>query len=417
MFVDNYIPSGVAQLDAGYGGDIVDAFQGQRFDPGMMRPYIHPKTGKRVVDVHNGKWTVERGQRKPIRSTMPVINLINQGLMNPVYNSTALRKEEWDLLDREVLLAARLPMQAWSDLAAANTFGGFDGMSKMILEHETMNDPGEAVVDMDGLSEGRDDQPIFQLEGLPLPITHSDFYFSSRKLAISRNTGTPLDAVMGEAAGRRVGEMIEKTTIGVETGITYGGASTQTGGYGRTSSVYGYLNFSPRLIKNNMTAPTAGGWTPETTMTEFNAALKQLYDNKFFGPFVVYTSNDWQQYLDGDYYVAKTSGAVAPTRTLRERLKQIENIQDIRTLRFMPSSATLYAAAPERIGVANAFTLLFVQLGDKRVARAVIGLGVTTVQWPTIGGMRLNYKVMCIQVPQLRATQAGNVGILQATTA
>jgi hypothetical protein len=49
------------------------------------------------------------------------------------------------------------------------------------------------------------------------------------------------------------------------------------------------------------------------------------------------------------------------------------------------------------------------------VARAVNGMDITTVQWESQGGMRLNFKVMCIQVPQLRADYYGNCGILDAT--
>jgi hypothetical protein len=49
------------------------------------------------------------------------------------------------------------------------------------------------------------------------------------------------------------------------------------------------------------------------------------------------------------------------------------------------------------------------------VARAVDGMGITTVQWESQGGMRLNFKVMCIQVPQIRADFYGNCGLLHFT--
>ena len=51
------------------------------------------------------------------------------------------------------------------------------------------------------------------------------------------------------------------------------------------------------------------------------------------------------------------------------------------------------------------------------VARAVNGMDITTVQWESVGGMRLNFKVMAIQVPQLRADYDGRCGIVHATTA
>ena len=88
-------------------------------------------------------------------------------------NATTLRKDDWLKMDAAVVRAARQRLRAWSDLAASSSFGGFNGMSKMVLEWETQSDPGEAIVDMDGLTEGRGDSPLFQLEGLPLPITHS----------------------------------------------------------------------------------------------------------------------------------------------------------------------------------------------------------------------------------------------------
>ncbi len=284
-------------------------------------------------------------------------------------------------------------------------------MSKMLLEHETMSDPGEAIVDMDGLSEGRTDAPQYQLQGLPLPITHSDFWFSSRRLAVSRNTGTPLDTTMAEAAGRRVAEMIEKTLIGVETGITYGGNSTQVGGYGRTSSVYGYLNFPQRLTKTNLTTPT--GSNASSTLADVLAMRDQLYANKFYGPFMLYHSNDWDRFLDNDYIL---SGGNVATQTLRERLKAIDGIQDVRRLDFLSATATA-ATDPARIlsSQLHPFTLLMVQM-TADVARAVNGMDITTVQWESKGGMQLNFKVMCIQVPQLRADFYGNCGILQATT-
>jgi hypothetical protein len=47
----------------------------------------------------------------------------------------------------------------------------------------------------------------------------------------------------------------------------------------------------------------------------------------------------------------------------------------------------------------------------------VIGMDVTTVQWETHGGMRLNFKVMAIMVPQLRSDFNGNAGIVHGSTA
>lgn len=425
MFVDNYIPIPGVASDAMPG--VVNHFVQRNFDPGLRRPY-YDEQDRPCVTVNTGRWTVEKGVKRPIRERRLLRDLILNGVVSPVFNATALRKEEWIELDKQVLRATRYRLRAWSDLAAANTYGGFNGMSKMILEHETMSDPGEAVVDMDGLTEGRNDSPKFQLQGLPLPITHSDFFYDSRKLAISRNTGTPLDMTTGEAAGRRIGEMIEKTLIGVTTGITYGGNSTQVGGYGRTSQVYGYTNFPDRITKTNLTTPT--GSNASSTLADVLAMRDKMFLAKFFGPFMLYHSNDWDQYMDNDYIL--TGGNVA-TQTLRQRLKSIEGIQDVRRLDFLfgtqPQTNPYYTSSTvgttgqlvyrgpgaEVDATLKPFRLILVQMTPD-VCRAVNGMDITTLQWESMGGMRVNFKVMCIQVPQLRSDHYGNCGILDAAT-
>lgn len=392
MYVD-FILNG--QGNGPVGGALAEC----RFDPGLLRPYVD-NAGKRCVTVNAGTaWDDKAQKYAPRYEKVLVKDLQDQGINLPVWNATSLRKEEWLQLDRQVIRAARARLRAWADLAAANTYGGFNGMAKMVLEHETMSDPGNAVVDMDGLTESTTDSPKFQLEGLPLPIIHSDFSYSLRRLTVSRNSGTPLDTVMGEAAGRRVGELVEKLTIGVETGPIYGGASTQTGGYGRTSQVTGYINFSSRLTKTDLTAPT--GSNPESTVTDVLEMRDQLYNNNFFGPFMLYHSTDWDQYLDNDY--ARLGGNNA-TMTLRDRLRAIDGVMDVRRLDYLTAANS------------HAFTLVMVQMTPD-VARAVVGMPVQTVQWESMGGMRLNFKVMCIHVPQIRADYSGQCGVLHARTA
>lgn len=387
MFTD-YVINGEAR------GEVGEQMQGLHFDPGMLRPYIDER-GRRLVTVNTGRLKRDNGVLQPVREQVLIRDLMNNGISSQVHNATSLRKEEWIALDSVVIKAARQRLRAWADLAAANSFSGFNGMSKMMLEHETMSDPGEAMVDLDGLSDGRTDAPKFQLEGLPLPITHSDFYVSQRRLAISRNSGTPLDSTMGEAAGRRVAELVEKTLIGVETGITYGGGSS-TPTYGRTSSVYGYTNFTNRLTKTGITTPT--GSNAATTLAQVLAMRDQLYAANFYGPFMLYHSNDWDQFMDNDYY---PSGGNNSNQTLRQRLEAIEGISGVRRLDYLTSST-------------NPFQLIMVQMTPD-VARAIIGMDLTVVQWESQGGMRLNFKVMCINVPQLRADYNGNCGILHAT--
>lgn len=391
MFTD-FVMNGQAS------GEFASALQGVRYDPGLLRPYID-RDGKKYCTVNTGRtvYNPKTGKDEATYAKVAIKDLMAQDVQSPVFNATSMRKESWIELDRVVLKAARLRLRAWSDLMAANSFGGFDGMSKLVLEHETMSDPGEAVVDMDGLTDGRNDAPRFQLQGLPLPITHSDFWFSRRKLAVSQSSGTPLDTTMAEAAGRRVAELVERTLIGVNAGLTYGGNSSQVGGYGRNSSVYGYTNFPNRLTYTSLATPT--GSNPDATVGNVLNMRELLYANRFYGPFMIYTSSDWDLYLDNDY--ARLGGNNA-SMTLRQRLEGIDGIQGIKRLDFLTNAT-------------NPFTMIMVQMTPD-VARAVNGMNMTTVQWESQGGMRLNFKVMAIWVPQIRADFNGNAGILQAST-
>jgi hypothetical protein len=381
MFVD-YVMNGQGH------GEVGAQLAGCGFEPNLLRPYINDD-GVKCVTVNTGSFDTEGNPEYEERT---VSEMVNNGVHIPVANATSLRKDEWLKLDTVILKAARQRLRAWNDLNEnVEAFGGFNGMSKMILEHETMNDPGEAIVDFDGLSEGRVDAPRMQLEGLPLPITHSSFYFSSRRLAVSRNTGTPLDTTMAEAAARRVAESIEKTLIGVQTGPTYGVAAD----YNNTPTVRGYLNHPDRTTKTDLNTPT--GSNGEDVMTDVLEMIDLAYTDDHYGPYMLYHSTDYSQYMDNLFSTTEPSAG-----TLRNRLREIDDVIDVRRLDYLPSSS-------------NPFTLLLVQMTSD-VVRAVNGMDITTVQWETQGGMQVNFKVMAIQVPQIRSDYNSKSGIVHATT-
>lgn len=365
-------------------GEVAQALQQAHFDPGVFRPFIG-SDGRKYVTVINSDGKKETVTVRDYKEAT--------GFDHPVLNASSLRKEEWTRIDAQVQKVARLRLRAWSDLAASNLYR-VNGMAMTMLEHESMNDPGSAQVDMDALTEGKADTPLFSLQGIPLPITHGSFFYSSRTLQISRTRGSQIDTVMAEAVARRIAETIEGTVIGTITGIRYG---TSAFGYTNTAQVYGYTNFPQRLTKTDLTAPT--GSNPEATVQDVLEMLEQMSAQNFYGPFMLYHSTDWDKYLDNDY--ARLGGNNA-TMTLRERLKKIEGIQDVRRIDSLKSAT-------------NPFTFILVQMTSD-VAQAIEGMPMQTIQWDSRGGLQTNFKVMTIMVPRLRADGAGQCGILHATT-
>lgn len=373
-------------------GPVGSMLQDVHYDPGLMRPYFD-RDGKRYVTVNTGKtrWCPERKAEVPIFRKVSIGSLLQRGINSPVFNATVLRKDEWIRFDNAIIRAYRTRLRAWDDLLGSGQVGGFDGMGSLTYEYEMMSEAGEARVDMDGITDGRGDNPLFKLASIPLPITHSDFWFSERRLALSRNRGTPLDTAMAEFAARRVAELVEQTVIGTVTGLSYG---TNTSQHEGSSQVYGYTNFPYRTTKTDLNTPT--GSNPEAVKQDVIEMRELLRADGFYGPYMLYHSTGYDAFLDDDYFRA---GGTSATTTLRDRIKSIEGISDIRRLDFLTSG----------------YVLIMIQMTPD-VAQAINAMPITMVQWESQGGLRKNFKVMAIQVPLLRRDYNGNAGIVHATT-
>lgn len=378
-------------------GPIASALMECDFDPGMYQPYFNER-GIPCVDLRTGKKIPKKNAKgEPVLNRqggqilVPEVEVVRIRDLDhplPVHNATTLRKDEWRVLQDAVVEAARPRLRAWAD-ASSRVGTTMDAWSTLILEHETINDNGEARVDMDMLNEERNYDPEFQLQGTPMPITHSGFWLSKRLLAVSRRMGTGLDVVKAERAGRRIAEKIEKTLIGTIAGIQFGTAANYT----ITPKVYGYTNYPGRITKTNMNAPTGSNGT--TILGDWLALRDLLYQQNKFGPFMVYTSTDYDTYLDNLFSTTEPSAG-----TLRSRLLQIDGIEGIRRLDYLT----------------NTFTVLFVEM-NKNTVEAINGMPINTVQWEEMGGFLLKFRTLTIQVPRIREDQLGQCGIAHGTTA
>lgn len=338
-------------------GSVASTLMASNFDPHALRPYVGTDGRSYITANENGK---------------PKTFVTNA-------NAT-LRKDDWILLDEVVVKAAKQRLRAVADLRSAGLqFNVPNGMSKTVLQYENESDITSATISMDGLQQSDGDRPEYSLVNLPLPIIHKDFQFSARQVMASRNGGSPLDTTMAELAGRKVAEEAENLLLGVSSSYAYGGGT-----------IYGYTNFPSRLTKT-MTVPATGNHA--TTVAEILQMKTQSQDAKHYGPWFCYCSTSWDEFMDEDYLAAKGDN------TLRDRIGAIEGIERPATLDFLPTK-----------------TLLLVQK-TADVARMVVGMDVTTVQWETMGGMQLNFKVMAILVPQLRSDINSNTGIVHGTHA
>ena len=387
------------------------------FDPGLLRPviqedgekYFKYKTGRMVANKEGSPdFIVNRaaGEMVPESKYIPVRRLVRNGTVSPMALNSALPYQAWQMVDRAVLKASRNRLNAWNDLAAANTFGGFDGMAITGLIKDTMTDAGKAQVSMDEMHNDMSDAPLFTPDILPLPIIHSGAEIGQRRLAMSRNAGLPLDTTMIEQCGRRVAETLEKMTIGMTdfTGLKIGQSNVPSF---TNQGIYGFRTQPDRITVQTITA--SASFDPATLLSDVLGMKEAARAQNFFGPFVLYYSTDWDEVLQRDYYVsietANGTGMAAPTQTMRQRLMQIDGITSIKLLDNFTSTSEL----------------LLVQMTSETV-RAVNGMDFTTVQWQKDGGAATVLRVLGIKVPDLRSqfigtsTTSRKCGIVHGTT-
>lgn len=352
-------------------GSVADKLMEHNFDARSLRPYLSNDGQYTCIDVHNGKFDPETG----LAVFEPKI----------IGNATAtLRKDAWKLLDEAVIKVAKPRLKAVNDMRSrGNTFTVPNGLGTTVLETQNQSDISPASVSMDGLRKGENDRPVYGIGYLPLPIVHKDFSFSARQLATAARSGSPLDTTTAELAARQVAEETERLLLGtslVADQYSFGGGK-----------VYGFTNL-PTRISVELTSPASSAWVPKTLLTEVLNMIEQARLKYHYGPFTMYVSGAWSQYMGQDYVTNYP-------KTLRSRIMELEEITDIVTLDYLSS-----------------YDIVLVQ-HTSDVARLVLGMELTTVMWETNGGMLKNFKVMSIIVPQLRSDQNGNTGIVHGSIA
>jgi hypothetical protein len=357
-------------------GEVANFLQNNgRLDLGAMRPFL--------AQDKNGNWgpyitSYKGGDPKKLTSyvTRPI-----------QINNATLRRDEWKQLDAAILEPSRYRLGGIQDLIDQGlVFNLGNGMGTTILEWHDVSEAGEADVTMDGVTRSRGDRPVFQHNYLPIPIIHMDYEINARALAVSRNMGNGLDTTMAERAARRVQEKLENMLF---TNTTYA--------FGETDSrvrnkIYSYLNHPDRNQVGFASVPGAHWNDSGSTgkkIVDCVLALKQVSINAYhFGPWMLYIPTAYETTIDGDYDV------VSPGITIRKRILEIAGIKGIKVIDTLtPDNVLLVQMTPDCV-------------------RLVRGMGLQNVEWSTEGNMVTKYKVMTIQVPQIRSDQNGKSGIV-----
>jgi len=287
-----------------------------------------------------------------------------------------LQKDEWKYFDDQIIEEGKIRLNGIADLIREGlTLTIPNGMAKTVLEYEATTDMEDAYVSMDAMSDSDNDRIEYELGSLPLPITHKDFFLHIRQLLASRERGESLDATQARIAARKVTEMGEQM-------LFQGGRTFQ----GKT--IYGYTTHPNR---NTVGFGSNGNWaqsakTGDNILTDTQSLIALNEGDRFYGPYGMYVDSLAVNKLASDY---KANGDL----TIAERLLKDPRIKFIHMSDKMPAN-----------------TVVLVQLTSD-VVRVVEGMPLQTVQWDVHGGMRINFKVMQILVPNIRMDSQDRSGV------
>lgn len=337
----------------------------------VMRPFI--ENGAAYISVCNG------GDPNVAENWIPKM----------VANAT-LRRDEWKALDDAVMRISTIRLTGINDLISRGlTFQLGNAMGTTVLEWHDIGDTLEAELSMDGLTRAKSDRVNYQHNYLPIPIIHADYQINNRALTVSRNMGNGLDVTMAEFAAQKVAMKLESMLF-TDSKYSYGEKDSR-----KQNTIYSFLNHPDRNQASLSKAWDDPTKTPKEILTDVQNMMKQAAFAHKFGPYVLYIPAAYKFVLDEDYAFANTGTIVGGTTlTIRERIMKLEGVSAIITVDMLPKdNVVMVQATPD-------------------VVRIVQGLPLQNVQWSVEGGFVHNFKVLTIQVPQIRSDQAGQSGIV-----
>lgn len=299
-------------------------------------------------------------------------------------NAATLRRDEWESLDAAVIGVSQARLIGINDLRSAGlvyTLG--NAMGTTVLESHKMSDVHEASITMDAIARGNNDRPEYSTNYTPIPIVHVDYEINMRALEASRSLGNPLDTTNAEYAARKVADKLEAMLF-TNTTYKFGGGT-----------IYSYINLTGRETVSMGTSWAATGSSARTGLQIFDQVqeMKQkMLDNYRFGPYVLYVPAQYETKLDSEYDVSGAS-----LMTIKERLLKINGISKVQVVDQLPDD-----------------NVVLVQMTSD-VVRLIDGMGMQNVEWSSEGGFTKNYKVLTIQVPELRSDFTGKTGIVHCS--
>jgi hypothetical protein len=337
-----------------------------RIEPGALRPYLDPKTGRAYITTFTGGNPKDPKNYKAVQ-----------------VNAATLERDEWKQLDSAIVGVIRERLSGFDYLINKGLVWNMpNAMGTTVLEWHSASDSQEAILSMDAVSRGQGDRTVFKHHYLPIPIIHADYEINTRFLSVSRRMGNGLDTFEAEHAARRVIE-IQENMLFTDTTYSWGDKGSDN-----RNTIYSLVNYPDRNPVTLSLAWTDSAKTPAQILADVVAMKNANIAARHYGPYTLFIPTLYDAVLDEDYDVSGSS-----LMTIRERILKLEGVNDIVVVDRLPAN-----------------NVLLVQM-TPNVVRIINGLPMQNVEWTTEGGMVHKYKVMTIRVPQIRSDYNGLNGI------
>ena len=313
------------------------------------------------------------GNLDPLRPTLAPNEDPLHALAQGLSVNALLREDEWELFDRTVQMTYRDELVAFGDLASRGlTFNLGNAMGTTELKWEDVDEVSPAERSMYAGTQPSEDLPNFTTRRLPIPIISKGFHLDLRSLSAGRREGEAIDVTAAEKATRQVAESTDDLFI--------------NGGFSNAGiNVFGYTTHPVRNT-GSLTAAWSGA-TGEQIVGDVIAMVDAAFQDNIPGPFNLYVPFNYASALNGDFKADSD-------KTIRQRILEIEGVSAIRITRRLASTQVLLVSM------------------RRDVVDAVVGFEPTLVQWETMGGMVVHFKVLSILVPRVKQDAEGRSGIV-----
>lgn len=218
-------------------------------------------------------------------------------------NAFSLPRDVWQTWETDAVMIQRNILAVFNDLA--ESVSEPIDIGKIVNNFLTASDSGEVNISLDGRSEARADQAVFDYHGTPVPIIDTSFNFGWRSMKAAQSDGFMLDSASRMNANRRVAEKLESISLVGDSKIKVGG-----------DQLYGLTNHPKRNTR--VTTQALNGATGAEWVVEIKALFKLLHDKNFRVMPTLYVNwDDW-------FYAQSTDFSTEyPNKTIAQRVMEI----------------------------------------------------------------------------------------------